>query len=128
MRDSYIYINIDLEGRFAAVGNAEFQCYFLFSAPLEWKYLQTQPREKDLDRLPSRYSDFTPYYLYSPLQIVRTGPREDRAEHVSLHWGHNVAAVSHFDEAAVDLRRLLASLILLALRIEQFASEMFTLM
>lgn len=67
-----------------------------------------------------------------PLQIVRTGPRGDRAEHVSLHWGHNVAAVSHFDEAAVDLGRLLASLILLALRIEQFApplpQETFTLM
>lgn len=70
--------------------------------------------------------------VFPPLQIVRTGPCGDRAEHVSLHWGHNVAAVSHFDEAAVDLRRLLASLILLALRIEQFASplpqETFTLM
>lgn len=84
-----------------------------------WKYSQTQFRENDLDLL-SRYLDFTPYYLYPRLQIIRTGPHGDHAERVSLHWGHNVAAVS-FDEVAVDLCYLLASLIVLTLQMEQFA-------
>lgn len=53
--------------------------------------------------------------------MVCTGPRRDCAECASLQLGYNAAAVSRFDEAAVDLCRLLASLIVLALWIEQFA-------
>lgn len=31
-------------------------------------------------------------------------PAETCGEHISLHWGQNVAAISRFDESAVDLQ------------------------
>lgn len=93
---------------------------FSFLNLWKWKYLQTQFQENNLDLLLSRYLDFTPYYLYPRLQIIHTGPHGDHAERVSLHWGHNVAVVS-FDEEAVNLCHLLASLIVLTLQNEQFA-------
>lgn len=69
-RDSYIYINIDVRsGRSLCRGWEGWIpvliCHF-WTSGMEM-LADPQSQENDLDCLPSRYSDFTPYHLYSRL-------------------------------------------------------------